>query len=431
MQRHGCKQFRCAVAEMQGWRTGHEDAHSMRCHESFGSFWVLDGHGGEGAANFGAPALSKEFEWLEDGALATDARISEGFASVDSKLRAHFREYPDQDSGSTVVGLLVHVQRDGTYSAKLLNCGDSRGVVVRGPDVAEGAATESPVRIPEHLRLLSEAANAAGGGAAEAKKVDDPLAVRWPIVAESIDHKPNHPTEKARIENAGGHVSEEEPPRLDGNLAVSRGLGDFEYKQGSDRPVSEQKVSVVPDVYEVTGLSAGTICILACDGVWDVMSGQFVANHIRDRLQRDPTSDLGEIAVELVRESLRKNSRDNVTLMIVQFCDGSDWSSVPDEMTGYDKLVSSRDEALDEEVRNKYKAFLQRANFFTEPRPCSICTKWYAEMNQCPCKTVDYCSRACQKKGWKAHKVNCTSAVRTNSESPQNKKDRKSTEAKN
>lgn len=43
----------------------------------------------------------------------------------------------------------------------------------------------------------------------------------------SIDHKPDDPAELRRIMNAGGSV---EDGRVNGMLALSRALGDFEYK---------------------------------------------------------------------------------------------------------------------------------------------------------------------------------------------------------
>jgi len=46
----------------------------------------------------------------------------------------------------------------------------------------------------------------------------------------SEDHKPDNPSELARIQRSGGFV---EDGRVNGMLALSRALGDFEYKNNS------------------------------------------------------------------------------------------------------------------------------------------------------------------------------------------------------
>lgn len=48
------------------------------------------------------------------------------------------------------------------------------------------------------------------------------------VIELTTDHKPENPTEKIRIESAGGQVF---AGRVNGNLNVSRALGDLEFKK--------------------------------------------------------------------------------------------------------------------------------------------------------------------------------------------------------
>lgn len=93
----------------------------------------------------------------------------------------------------------------------------------------------------------------------------------------SIDHKPSlvlsllcfhiQELEKKRIFNAGGFV---QGNRVNGDLAVSRSFGDFDYKTNRDLPSISQQVSCEPDVRMISRDSHDNYLIFACDGIWDV-----------------------------------------------------------------------------------------------------------------------------------------------------------------
>ena len=64
----------------------------------------------------------------------------------------------------------------------------------------------------------------------------------------SHDHKPQNPGETARI-NAATHSVEDD--RVDGNLALSRAFGDFQYKDQTSKSVEQQAVTCDPDIIEM------------------------------------------------------------------------------------------------------------------------------------------------------------------------------------
>jgi serine/threonine protein phosphatase PrpC len=95
----------------------------------------------------------------------------------------------------------------------------------------------------------------------------------------SEDHKPYSDEEKRRIEGAGGTVSMK---RVNGDLAVSRALGDFVYKQNKPdgstlAPPDNQQVSCIPEVTIIERRADMAFLLLCCDGIWDVMTNEQVA----------------------------------------------------------------------------------------------------------------------------------------------------------
>lgn len=130
----------------------------------------------------------------------------------------------------------------------------------------------------------------------------------------SFDHKPSEVSEKDRITEAGGFVKAR---RVDGDLAVSRALGDFVYKTNETLPPNRQKVIPHPDfvVYPRCD-EQDEFIIVACDGIWDVASSKQCADFVQ-QLLKEGESDLGIICEEALDTCLQRNSKDNMTMLIV------------------------------------------------------------------------------------------------------------------
>lgn len=302
--------FRSAVAGTQGPRPSYEDAHAIKPGDRTAFFWIFDGHRGDAAAHFVADQFSCQNFGVKGENLPSNKRIEKTFGAVDRKLQRHLDKL-HKKAGSTAVGALTMRHPDGTYSAKLVNCGDSRGVVIRPPTEQKEQASSIHVRLPESFEHMCE--DASQNWSEGASWLPD-----WPAIVETIDHKPNLWGERARIEAAGGEVIGGRCARIDGNLAVSRGLGDFDFKDDCRRPAAKQKVSCMPDIYEIDGMPAGSLILLACDGLWDVMSTEEAAAFVLERLQGSHPMSIPDVAEELVSHSLEAESSDNVTVLLVQ-----------------------------------------------------------------------------------------------------------------
>eukprot|EP01113_Clastostelium_recurvatum_P049724 TRINITY_DN925_c0_g1_i2.p1 TRINITY_DN925_c0_g1~~TRINITY_DN925_c0_g1_i2.p1 ORF type:complete len:299 (-),score=56.42 TRINITY_DN925_c0_g1_i2:66-962(-) len=133
----------------------------------------------------------------------------------------------------------------------------------------------------------------------------------------SVKHKPSN--ERARIEAAGGHVIF---GRVLGNLAVSRALGDAEFKMPLNRAVGNW-VSAEPDVNAFDVTPHHTFLIIACDGLWDKMTYQEAVDFVAARKAEGKSPQ--ETAELIVQESFNKGSTDNITTIIVYL----DWPAEP------------------------------------------------------------------------------------------------------
>ncbi len=94
------------------------------------------------------------------------------------------------------------------------------------------------------------------------------LCEKGKAVELSRDHKPDLPHERSRVLAAGHHV---EDGRVDGVIAISRALGDWEYKSAKLAP-EKMAVSGYPDITKTPITKDSEFVICACDGIWDCMT---------------------------------------------------------------------------------------------------------------------------------------------------------------
>ncbi len=97
----------------------------------------------------------------------------------------------------------------------------------------------------------------------------------------SFDHKPENKIERDRIENAGSVITE---GRVDGNLNLSRAIGDLKYKQVKHLTPEEQPITSNPDVAKQSLTVEDEFIVMGCDGIWESKSNQEIVDHFRERL---------------------------------------------------------------------------------------------------------------------------------------------------
>ncbi|WWD05408.1 hypothetical protein V865_003485 [Kwoniella europaea PYCC6329] len=301
------KKFWVGLSDMQGWRISMEDAHTVHLYlpptdssrkitpspdipqQPAGStvtndnedeegnehalFGVFDGHGGSSVAKYSGTTLHTRLAGLDSYKSGDfEAALKQAFLKTDEDLRADPNFFNDPSGCTAVVGLIT---KDGRII--VANSGDSRSVL---------------------------------GYKGQAK-------------AMSNDHKPTNKEETARITSAGGFV---EFGRVNGNLALSRAIGDFEFKQNYSLAPEKQIVTADPEIITHKIDGEEEFLVLACDGIWDCLSSQQVVDFTRRAIANG--DELGKIAEDMMVKCLATDSEtggigcDNMTVIIVALLGG-------------------------------------------------------------------------------------------------------------
>merc|ERR1712194_660559 len=84
-------------------------------------------------------------------------------------------------------------------------------------------------------------------------------------------------------------------------------------------PPGEQKVSPIPDVtIHTRNHDRDEYVVVACDGIWDVVSNQQCISELDEIMYTEGERDLGLVSEEILDTCLRYGSKDNMTAIVVQ-----------------------------------------------------------------------------------------------------------------
>lgn len=384
---HGsCNGLHFGFASMQGWRTGMEDAHLAvgdlggPC-AGMSLFAVFDGHGGPEVARFceqKVPDLFKKY------AAACQSKSSSSSSAAPSAPLVDSPEVWGRALVRTFHGLDDMLREPG-HGMELLEMrresGQSGGVTgrVQAAAGALGAAQQQLMnKARESGRVTAEEAKTMAmqmamlrrlEGAASAmqerqEESEDPstaaftvgatavcvvmsekhivcantgdsravLCRRSRVVPLSYDHKPNDDRERKRIYEAGGSIKEtivgegsqrRTVYRVNGNLNLSRTIGDLAYKQREDLPQHKQVICATPDIIVHTRADEDEFFVVACDGIWEVKDNRQVGRFVRSRLADG--KPIPRVASELIDSCLSPDPQrtmgkgaDNMSVVVVR-----------------------------------------------------------------------------------------------------------------
>ena len=321
------EKIRYGSCGMQGWRKRMEDAHitdiSQGDKKQYDIFGVFDGHGGKEVSQFVKNHFTKELIsnsnfksgniklGLQETFLKMDNLMREENGKIELKeLSKKSKEEDDaqekklgsKNSQADMISKLISTQKSEDEIANMTGC------------------TACVCVIDEKNKKLYFA------NAGDSREVLCKKGIAYPM---SVDHKPDLQIEKNRIYKADGWITD---GRVKGNLNLSRGLGDLEYKNNNNLPQEEQMITANPDIVCEDLSDDCDFIIIGCDGIWDCLTNQEACDIVKEKLNvSSPYSVKLSGIIEEMMDKICANDIynesgvgcDNMTCMIVQFKKGS------------------------------------------------------------------------------------------------------------
>lgn len=273
-----------------------EDAHY--CNDKSALYAVFDGHAGDTTANWSAKNFDQVFEEnlrKYRSRMKPKEILAKTFQDVDLQISKIATANPS--SGATAAVAFVETTIDGHDSSGPTAIVSQNKSQDKNPQ--KGNTDYKSTDIEENGKLVSNLYTANVGDTRIVLSCDG-RAVRL-----TQDHTTRVPVERERVERSGGYIAHD---RVCGVLAVTRALGDTELKQVITSMPYTTRTRLRPEMDE--------FIILACDGVWDVMSDQEAVELVREVACVEPSA----AARRLVAEAMERRTTDNLTCIVVSLC---------------------------------------------------------------------------------------------------------------
>lgn len=342
------EQLAWATSAMQGWRASMEDADVLLTNfikPGWHLFGVFDGHGGSEVSQQSQRYYPHVLQHVLNKRLA-DADADDalfGAALTDSFLL--FDRLIESDAGVQLLDALV-------ATSTLPDDVDAASGDMLASSRISTAGSTAVVCLMVGRRLY--VANAGDSRCVLCRSGANHNLSR--------DHKPDDEPEYARIVAAGGIVAD---GRVGGTLNLSRAFGDFEFKQNTAKPQTEQMVVALPEI-QVADVDddSDEFLVLGCDGLFERLTWKTLVQHIRDGLGQG-------LAVDAVAERVLDHccapvfgalGTDNMTIQIILLpttagrrliASGVEWAAAnPPELAetpGTTELLPPRETSSDED----------------------------------------------------------------------------------
>ena len=304
---------------MQGWRKRQEDAHisavSQGDKKDIDVFGVFDGHGGKEISKFVSNHFIEELKNNKN--LYTDMSLAlkETFIKMDEimqttesieEIKKYARISKEEDD--------IQSKNEPPNSQMQLISQLIGPKDTESNDISMRTGCTACVMSIDETNKKLYFANAGDSRVVMCKKG----------IAEAMseDHKPEMESEKNRIYKADGWISD---GRVKGNLNLTRGFGDLEYKQNKNLKPEEQMITANPDIKVVDFTNDIDFVIIGCDGIWDCLKNQEACDFVKERLN-NPEKKISQIVEEMLDSIVAKDlynetgvGCDNMTCVVIVF----------------------------------------------------------------------------------------------------------------